>query len=574
MIDDHQVHNLPEKENRLEEIAIFMGFRNCAIFSGALIEHLRTVEQHYAMLFEESPDLSEVGNLVFTGADDDPATMETLRQLGYRNPSVVSDRIRGWHHGRYNSTRSSRARELLTELAPTILNSLSRTLQPDVAFTKFDAFLRSLPAGVQLFSLFTSNPGLLDLVAEIMGSAPRLAAWLSQHPALLDGVLTQGFFDKSPPLKNLEIELTEVLNEARDYQDTLDVIRRWTNDRIFQLGPHMLHGTTDPEEAGAPMSDIAVAGLRKLLPAVNREFSQRHGEMPISAFAVIGVGKLGGREMTVESDLDLTFVYDMPDGVSNGVKQLTPELYFTRLSQRLIGAITAPTAEGKLFDVDMRLRPSGNSGPIATPLERFLNYQRDNAWTWEHMALTRARVIVADEGLKQRIQKIIRDVLTRERDSTSLVTDVADMRDRIEREHQSNDPWAIKHYRGGLIDIEFISQYLQLRHAATHPSVLAVNTTDALSELANVNVLDSDIADELIEAMHLWRKVQGILRLTFGAEFEEGNAPEGALALLSRATKTDNFAQLKERIVSTASEVRRHFVELIEKPARGSPDLL
>ena len=571
MVDDHQIHDLPEADDRLEAIGIFMGFDNRAAFADALIGELRAVEQHYAVLFEESPNLSEPGNLVFTGADEDPETLETLRRLGYRDPSVISARIRGWHHGRYNATRSARARELLTELAPTILNTLARTVQPDAAFVKFDDFLRALPAGVQVLSLFVSNPGLLDLVAEIMGSAPRLAEWLSRNPALLDGVLTQGFFDMPPGLEDLETELAEALNEARDYQDTLDVIRRWTNDRVFQLGAHMLHGATDPEKTGAPLSNIADAGLRALLPAVRREFSQQHGEVPGGGFAVIGLGKLGGREMTVESDLDLTFVYDAPDGASDGPKPLIPGLYFTRLSQRLIGAITAPTAEGKLFDVDMRLRPSGNAGPIATTLEGFLKYQRENAWTWEHMALTRARVIVADDGLAGRIEIAIRDVLTRERDAAKLVSDVADMRGRIAREHRSDDPWAIKHYRGGLVDIEFIAQYLQLRHAASHPEVLAANTTDALSQLADAGVLDRAIAGELVEAMHLWRKVQGVLRLSFGAEFNELSAPEGARAVLSRATGAGDFVELKERIVTTAAGVRRHFADLIEVPGTAPP---
>ncbi len=572
MVDDRQIHELPEADDRLEAIGVFMGFDDRATFADALIDELKAVEQHYAVLFEESPDLSGPGNLVFTGADDDPETLETLRRLGYRDPSVVSARIRGWHHGRYNATRSARARELLTELAPAVLDALARTVQPDTAFIKFDDFLRALPAGVQLLSLFASNPGLLDLVAEVMGSAPRLADWLSRNPALLDGVLTQGFLDMPPALEDLETELAEALNEARDYQDTLDVVRRWTNDRVFQLGARMLHGATDPEEAGAPLSNIADAGLRALLPAVRRAFHQQHGEVPGGGFAVIGLGKLGGREMTVESDLDLTFVYDAPDRASDGLKPLTPGLFYTRLSQRLIGAITAPTGEGKLFEVDMRLRPSGNAGPIATSLEGFLKYQRENAWTWEHMALTRARVIAAEDGLARRIETAIRDVLTRERDAAKLVADVADMRGRIAREHRSDDQWAIKHYRGGLVDIEFIAQYLQLRHAASHPEVLAANTTDALSQLADARVLDRRVADELIGAMHLWRKVQGVLRLSFGAEFDEARAPEGARAVLARAAGAGDFVELKERIVTTAAGVHRHFADLIEKPGAASPD--
>ena len=567
MIDDRQTHTVPEAETSLDGIAIFMGFPDRGAFADALIEELKTVERHYADLFEESPDLSGPGNLVFTGAEDDPETLETLRRLGYGDPSVILARIRAWHHGRYRATRSTRARELLTELAPAILDALARSVYPDAAFVKFDDFLRALPAGVQLLSLFASNPGLLDLVAEVMGSAPRLAELLSRNPALLDGVLTEGFFDTPPTVEYLETELAQALGEARDFQDTLDIVRRWTNDRIFQIGVRILRAATDPEAAGAPLSDVVDTGLQALLLSVRREFSGQHGEIPGGAFAVIGFGKLGGREMTVESDLDLMFVYDAPDGASDGAKPLTPGLYYSRLSQRLIGAITAPTSEGKMFEVDMRLRPSGNSGPIATSLEAFLKYQREDAWTWEHMALTRARVIAADKGLTRHIEDAIRDVLTRERDGDELREDVADMRARIAREHRSDDPWAIKHYRGGLVDIEFVAQYLQLRHAAAHPDVLARNTTDALSRLAEAGVLDQGIADDLIAAMHLWRRVQGLLRLSFGAEFDAESAPEGARDVLARAAGATEFTELSERIVATAATVRRHFTTLIESPA-------
>ena len=188
------------------------------------------------------------------------------------------------------------------------------------------------------------------------------------------------------------------------------------------------------------------------------------------------------------------------------------------------------------------------------------------------MALTRARVIAAEDGLARRIETAIRDVLTRERDAAKLVADVADMRGRIAREHRSDDQWAIKHYRGGLVDIEFIAQYLQLRHAASHPEVLAANTTDALSQLVDARVLDRRVADELIGAMHLWRKVQGVLRLSFGAEFDEASAPEGARAVLAQAAGAGDFVELKERIVTTAAGVHRHFADLIEKPGAASPD--
>ena len=572
MVDDRQTHSLPTDDGALAGLAAFMGFDDRRSFCDALVNELRTVERHYAELFEESPDLSRPGNLVFTGGEDDPDTLETLSRLGFRDPRLVAATVRGWHHGRYRATRSARAREILTELIPSLLESLAGTIDSNAALIRFDEFLRGLPAGVQLFSLFQNNPGLLDLVAEIMGSAPRLAEGLSRHPILLDGVLTQGFFDHLPDAGALAAEMEEQLAQARNFEDVLDSVRRLTNDRIFQIGVHILRGKCDPESAGRPLSDIADAGLRALAPAVEADVIARHGTMPGGGFAVVAFGKLGGREMTVESDLDLLFVYDAPDAVSDGPKPLAPAHFYARQSQRFINAITAPTGEGKLYEVDMRLRPSGNAGPIATGLQAFLQYQRENAWTWEHMALTRARVVWAPADLARRLDEAIRSVLTAPRDVRKLLCDVADMRARMAREHGADDMWAIKSYRGGLIDVEFIAQYLQLRYAADHADVLSTNTTDALARLAEAGVLSGAVADELIGAMRLWRNLQGMLRMSAGRGFDESRAPEGLRTTLARACGAPTFDALKAQVETTARCVYGHFVDLIEAPAAREAD--
>jgi [glutamine synthetase] adenylyltransferase / [glutamine synthetase]-adenylyl-L-tyrosine phosphorylase len=262
-------------------------------------------------------------------------------------------------------------------------------------------------------------------------------------------------------------------------------------------------------------------------------------------------------------------VYRAPDGVdaSDGDKPLTPTLYFSRLSQRLISAVSAPTGEGRLFEVDMRLRPSGNAGPIATSLEAFARYQREDAWTWEHMALTRARVVIAPDGLASDIEATIHEVLTAPRDADGLLRDVADMRARIAREHEPGNVWNVKYCRGGLVDIEFIAQYLQLRHGHDHPSVLAGNTTVALTRLAKAGVLDPAIADDLIGAMKLWRNVQAVLRLTLETRFDEAAAPDGLRAALARGAGADDFDSLRADMFDTASRAHGHFTALIEQPA-------
>jgi [glutamine synthetase] adenylyltransferase / [glutamine synthetase]-adenylyl-L-tyrosine phosphorylase len=574
MIDDKQTHSLPETDAGLAAIAAFMAYDDREGFVADLLTEMRTVEAHYAELFEESADLGESGNLVFTGADDDPDTLVTLREFGFHDPTMVSARIRAWHHGRYAAMRSARSRELLTELTPRIFAAMSRTIDPDAALLRFDGFLAALPAGVQLFSLFHSNPGLLDLVAEIMGSAPRLAEWLSRHPILLDGVLTQGFFESLPDAQALALDLDESLTQGRDLQDTLDITRRWANDRIFQLGVQMLRGSIDPESSGRPLSDVADATLRALLPAVETEFCLRHGKVPSGEMAVVAFGKLGGYELTVGSDLDLLFLYGLAPGtgVSDGDKPLEPTMYYSRLCQRFISSISAPTGEGRLFEVDMRLRPSGNAGPIATSLEAFARYQREDAWTWEHMALSRARVVIAPDGMAEKIETTIHDVLTAPRDPDGLLRDVADMRARIAREHGPGDVWNVKYYRGGMIDIEFLAQYLQLRHAHDHPSVLAANTTVALARLADAGVLDPAVAEDLIRAMRLWRNVQAVLRMTLESRFDEDAAPDGLRAALIRGAGADDFQSLRAEMLETAQRAHEHFIALIEEPAGNLGD--
>ena len=568
MIDDEQTHTLPTDEPGIEALARFLGHDDGAAFRDELLGHLRAVEGHYAELFEEAPALGGPGNLVFTGGDHDPDTLATIETLGFSDPEAVSSLIRAWHHGRYRAMRSTRARELLTELTPALLDALAKTASPSVAFVKFDEFLARLPAGVPLFSLFHANPGLLTLVTEIMGDAPRLADHLSRHAAVLDAVLSAGFFDPPPPAKALEEDLAAALEQARDFQDVLDITRRWANDRKFQVGVQMLRGSIAAEAAGGALSDVAEATIRALMPAVESALAARHGRVPGGGVAVVALGKLGGREMTMSSDLDLLFVYDAPADAeaSDGAKPLAPGHYFSRSSQRFLNAITALTGEGRLYEVDMRLRPSGHAGPIASSLEAFVRYHAENAWAWEHMALTRARVVAGGSALAGRVRGAIDAVLTRRRDPDRLLREVADMRARMVRERPPLSPWDVKHLSGGLVDIEFIAQYLELRHADAHPEVLSPSTGEALDRLAAAGCLDERAAGELGEALALWRRVQGMLRLTVEGAFVEERATEGLRAALARYAGSPDFEALKRRMSAVAERASAHFGALVAEP--------
>ncbi|CUW40559.1 Glutamate-ammonia-ligase adenylyltransferase [Magnetospirillum sp. XM-1] len=569
MVDDKQTQTLPTNPHVLAEIAAFMGAADVEAFSADLTAHLQKVEHHYAGLFEDAPPLGAGGNLVFTGGENDPETVHTITEMGFTNADAVCSTIRGWHHGRVRATRSTRARELLTELTPALLSALATTTAPDDAFMRFDEFLTRLPAGVPLFSLFYANPSLLELVAEIMGDAPMLAEHLARHTTTLDSVLQANFFEPLPPQDVLEAELAKALSDADDFQLVLDVTRRWANDRKFQVGVLTLRNVIEASEAASALSDVAGAILRQLGPKVEEEFARAHGHVPGGAWVILAMGKAGGREMSATSDLDLILVYDCPEDAeeSDGSRPLAPPVWFSRLTQRMVNALTAKTGEGTLYEVDMRLRPSGNSGPIASSLEAFRRYQEEAAWTWEHMALTRARVVAGDPALAARVEAIIRQTLTRPRDGAKLLADVADMRERMAKEHKAGSIWEVKHLRGGLVDIEFTAQYLQLAHGPAHPEMLDSNTAGALDKAAQAGVLDRADCATLTEALRLWSAVQTVLRQTIAGGFDEHTAPRGLKDVLVRAAGMTDFKSLTDRMEDCAADAHEVFSRLIEQPA-------
>jgi glutamate-ammonia-ligase adenylyltransferase len=576
MIDDKQTHSVPESETDAGALAIFLGYPDFRSFERDLLQRLRCVEGHYARLFEEAPSLAGPGgNLVFTGTDDDPGTLQTLGTLGFKDPAAAAGIVRRWHHGRYRSTSSARARELLTELMPALLKALGDTAAPDQALLNFDLFLANLPAGVQLFSLFKANPALVELVAAIMGSAPRLAAHLARRTVLLDSVLSPSFYDPLPSVADMTDELTKLLAPAADDQDLLDIARRWANDRRFQVGVQQLKRIVVPAQAGLAYSGIAEATISALCERVEGRFADVHGGFHGQRLAVLGLGKLGSREMSATSDLDLIFVYDIPPGLeaSDGARPLAPIQYYTRLSAKIVTALTALTNEGALYEVDMRLRPSGRSGPLANSLEGFMTYHAQSAWTWEHLALTRARVIHGPRPLAQELERIIKATLCRPRDTAALVRDVADMRDRISEHAPAKSAWDFKHAPGGLFDIDFVAQYLALRHAAAHPGILDPHPAEMLRRTAAAGLIDASDAEKLIATRLLLSDVQSLLRLTLDgdeATFDETKAPEGQRRLIAATENVPDIAALRRQIEAEAKSARAIYQSIVEEPARAA----
>jgi glutamate-ammonia-ligase adenylyltransferase len=573
MVADEQTQEMPSTPEGLERIAHFSGHESVASFSDELRQVLETVERHYAGLFEDAPELTRAGsNMVFAGATDDPKTLEKLKELGYSQPENVLAIVRGWHHGRTPAVRTERARERLTEVQPLLIEALADTIDPDAAIASFDRFLAELPSGVQLFSLLKANPSLLRLIADIMGSAPRLSRILSKRRRLLDAVLDPQALASANDAAEIDRILAAEFADARRLaegdamQDILDRARIVGGEQGFLIGVRILTGSISAGEAGAAYALVAERMVSALLNEVTRELEREHGKVPGGGAAVIAMGKLGGHEMTASSDIDLILLYDYEEGAlqSDGARPLAPSHYYSRVTQRLITALSAPTAQGTLYEVDMRLRPSGQKGPMATKLSGFIAYQTTEAWTWEHMAMTRARVIAGDPALIPKVEASIRDVLRTPRDRVKIATDVRDMRARIAADKGTDKIWDMKQVRGGLVDLEFIAQHLQLVTAPARPDVLDQNTLRALDRLALAGEIGRQEADELIAAGRLIQALTQITRLSLDHPFDPDHAPEGLKALLARAAGESTFEGVEAALRRALDVVFKAFERLVK----------
>jgi glutamate-ammonia-ligase adenylyltransferase len=573
MIEDRQTHRLPEDAAGMARLASFLGFPDAAAFEAVLSAHLHRVAGHYARLFDSATPAAEAAPggpaLSFAGPDDSPETLLALRGLGFRDPEAAALIVRGWLAGRYAATRSERARELMGGLLPGLLAALGRQRSPNEALARFDRLLGRLGGGVQLFSLFARNPPLIERVAVILGAAPALAEHLSRTPAALDGLLAEGSRSSAaPPLKAMA-------RDARHFEEALSALRRAVVERNFEVDVAALEGKLDADAAGELRSATAEAAIGALLPAVQRDFAERYGGIRGGGMAVVALGKLGGREMLPGSDLDLVLVYDHPPEVeesSGGQRRLPAASYFAKLAQAFVAALTAPGAEGRLYEVDMRLRPSGSKGPVAVSLAAFRRYHAESAWTWERMALTRARVVAGPPRLVRDVRRAIQEALVMPRAGDPLA-DARAMRARMLRDLPPEGPWDVKAMRGGLTEVEFVAQALQLAAAPTRPAVLKGQTRACLAALARCGVLPREDARALIEADRLWRTLLGLLRLTVGRWREEA-LPEPVAAAVLHAIgpclpegPPVDQAALRAQIAGAAERVAGIFDRLIGPPA-------
>ena len=568
MIADEQTHALPEDEATIERFARFLGFADRAAFAEQLLAHLNCVQGHYSKLFEadEVVDAASLPPVDYGAGPEDQRLVEHLVSLGFKKPAMVAETLRQWMAAEYRILRVDSTRRAFLEFVPTLVDGLARAEQPDNAVIAFDRLLQELHRGGRLVALLSQNKELVALVALVLSAAPRLGDMVARQPQIMDGLIDPRFFGAMPDRRELSSRLAATLADAGSYEEFLDRLRLFGQESLFLIGTRILSGTVSTQQASIAFADVAEGIVDTVHGLVIDHFSAQHGRIKDQQTAILAMGRLGSREMTASSDLDLILIYDFDDEQpdSDGPRSLHGAQYFARFTQRLISAFTTRTNYGVLYEVDMRLRPSGRAGPVASRLDSFAEYQDHEAWTWEHMALTRARVISASPEFRAKIEGIIREILTRPRDRLVIANDVAEMRRAIAQEKGEDDIWDLKYAAGGLIDIDFIAQYLQLVHAAEMPDILSVGTVTVLDNAARLGVLPSSDADVLRGAARLYHNLTQILRLCVSEKFSPATAGEDLLRALVRAGDAPDFSSLEARVKETQAEVRAVFSALLQ----------
>ena len=542
-----------------------MGYPDATAFAEALLSHLQRVRARYADVFEHVPDLPETAGIAsdldFRGVEAvPPATVAALHRLGFGNLDRITHAVRGWQAGHVRALRSERARDLMRAHAA---RRVGRPRAPAAARCRVRPVRRipsRLPTGVQLLSLFQRNPGLLDRIAAVLGAAPSLADHSRANPGALDGLLTPE--EAATPAQMLQARLAD----ARLLEEVIAIIRRTVREEEFAVAVATLEGRIDADEAGLRRSALGDAALDALLDPVLADFAARFGRVRGGAMAVVALGKAGGREMMAGSDLDMMLVYDHPEAVteSRGAPGVAASQWFVRAAHAYVAAVTAPGAEGPLYAVDMRLRPSGNKGPVAVSLGAFSGYHEAEAWTWERMALTRARVVAGPRGIAQADRG--RD---RRGDRRLGRTGPHPCRCRIDARAACSancppTPWDVKLRAGGQVEVEFIAQALQLIHARHERGVCSPTTRIALARLSEAGRLPHADAALLIRADHVWRTVQGMLRITIGrkapADLPEATARPLLRAAAEAGMPAPDLPALRAALDALAAEVRAAFV--------------
>ena len=531
MVDDRQTHALPRDTAGIDNVARLDGLADGV----ALVAELTALTAEVAARFDT----------LLTGSGDRPAVRATRDGA---TVTRVEARIDKWRDT-LRTLRGLEARAALAGLRPALVEALAAAPEPDRAMTRFETIIEQVPTAINLFRLFEARPGLLDQVLRVVTLAEPLAEALGRHPEWLDALIDSRALDLPGPVEELAAQMRHA---PADYERRLDRIRAVVGEARFALGVQLVEARHDPLAIAAGLARVAEAAIETGASAAIDEFAEVHGHIRGGELLVLGLGRLGGGALTHASDLDVIYLFIGEIGVeSDGRRPLTASLYFNRLAQRVTAALSVPTAAGALYEVDTRLRPQGTQGPLAVSLDSFARYQREDAWTWEHMALTRARPLFGSTAARRALQRIVDEVLHQERDPETLRADVLQMRGKIAANKAPTGPLDAKLQRGGLIDCEFVVHYLQLRERIGFSSDLG----HAIAELTGAGLLPPEFG-----AQH-----DLLTRLLVAARLlaPDGRPPpEGAQRVLTAACGEPDFPALLRSIEQARHGVAETWAEI------------
>ena len=516
MVDDRQTHSLPADAEALDNVARLDGMTDGA-----------------ALLARLAPQVERVGSLYDAMAGEEerrlplaPELLEAqLAASGFPDAPSARARVEGWRAGRARSLRSPAAQDAFEAMLPGLIEALGRAPDPMRALNRFDDIVARLPSGVNFYRLIEARPGLTAHLAAILSHAPTLAEQLARRPELLDGLIDATALAPMPSVEALAEGFREPERAGEDYQMVLDRVRRRVNERRFAQGVQLIACAADPIAAAEGYARIAEAAIQILAEATVAEFETAHGRVPGSELLILGLGRLGGEALTHASDLDLVTLFSgTHEAESDGPRALRATDYFNRLAPRVTAALSVPTPAGPLYDIDTRLRPSGSDGMLAVSLEGFEAYQRDQAWTWEHMALLRARPVFGSEDGRAALHAAIDTTLRQPRDLAKTIADAVRMRRDIAQHKPPSGPFDIKKGPGGLIDLEFAVHSLQLTTGlGLHPRL-----EHAIADLAAEGLVGAEIDP----ALRLLTRMLVMFRLV-APDAEE--PPEATRPLVARA---------------------------------------
>jgi glutamate-ammonia-ligase adenylyltransferase len=496
MVDDAQTHLLPLAPSALDNVAQLHGLGS----GDELIALVRPHVERAGEIFDSlAPD--EPGGL----SNDPDILVRDLRELGFAEPEVAARHIAQWRSGRARSLRSPAASHAFEAMLPGLLHAIAAGADPDHALNRLSDIVERLSSGVNFFRLLEARPALGRLLAKVLAHAPTLADQLARRPQLFEGLFDASSFEMPPAADEFAVQLAAAM-QGQPYDVRLDRARRLVNERRFALGVQLIDRRRDPLEVALGYARVAEGALLALGAAAVDEFEEANGGFAGSELIILGLGRLGGCALTHASDLDIIYLHTAAVGTaSNGRRPIGPNDYFNRLANRVTAAVSVPTAAGPLYEVDTRLRPEGATGMLAVSLEAFEHYQRSNAWTWEHMALCRARPVFGSPEARQRAQQVIDAILRLPRDPQVVVTDAAKMRAEMERHKPAQSPLDVKLGPGGLVDLEFAVHVLQLtRHVGLDPRLEV-----ALEALTAENL----VSTKVIEAQKLLTRMIVMMRL-------------------------------------------------------------